>query len=248
MKNIKLTVEYDGTAYYGWQRQKKLISIQRVLEDKISCMVQEKIKINGSGRTDAGVHAIGQVANFITDSNVPVEKIPFILNHLLPDDILIKKAEEVGRDFHARFSAIGKLYHYYVFEIAHDQYYPSFLLNKYVYCINKRVDIVKMKKASQVLLGENDFTSFACSGSSFVNPVRNLTRINIARNGRIVCFQMEANAFLYKMVRGIVGTLLEIGQGKIDSNRMNGILKAKDRREAGTTIPAKGLFLMRVKY
>ncbi|MEA2021353.1 MAG: tRNA pseudouridine(38-40) synthase TruA, partial [Candidatus Caldatribacteriota bacterium] len=213
-----------------------------------SKMTNEEIKIKGSGRTDAGVHALGQVANFKTNSNIPIQKIPFTLNNLLPDDIRIKRAEEVDNDFHARYSATSKIYHYYIFNSDGDHFYPSFFLNKYVYYIRKNIDIFKMKKAGKLLLGENDFSSFSCSGSGIKNPIRNLIKINIKKNRKIICLQIEANAFLYKMVRGIVGTLLEVGQGKIDYSEIKRILEAKNRRESGKTVPAKGLFLMQVKY
>lgn len=248
MINIKLTIEYDGTEYYGWQRQKNLKSIQKTLENKISCMTREEIKINGSGRTDAGVHAFGQVANFKTNCNIPVNKIPFILNNFLPSDIRIKKAEKVNDDFHARYNATSKLYHYYIFNSDKSHLSPSFLITKYVYFIYNRLDILKMRKACKILSGEHDFSSFACSGSSFKNPVRNIKRLAIKRNGNIICFQIEANAFLYKMVRSIVGTLLKIGQCKIDCHDMKRILDAKNRSNGGISIPAKGLFLMQVKY
>ena len=248
MINIKLTIKYDGTKYYGWQRQKNLLSIQKIIEEKISKMTNEEIKIKGSGRTDAGVHAFGQVANFKTNSTIPIKKIPFILNNLLPDDIKIKRAEKVDNDFHARFSAVSKIYHYYIFNSGKDNFYPSFLLNKYVYYIYRKIDILEMKKAGKLFLGEHDFSSFACSGSVIKNPIRDFKKIDIKENGRIICFQMEANAFLYKMVRVIVGTLLEVGQGKIDYREIKGILETKNRREGNKIVPAKGLFLMQVKY
>jgi len=248
MINVKLTIKYEGTKYYGWQRQKNFLSIQKIIEEKVSKMTNEEIKIKGSGRTDAGVHALGQVANFKTNSNIPIQKIPFTLNNLLPDDIRIKRAEEVDDDFHARYSAISKIYHYYIFNSDRDHFYPSFFLNKYVYYIHKNIDILKMKKAGKLVLGEHDFSSFSCSGSGIKNPIRNLKKINIKKNRKIICFQIEANAFLYKMVRGIVGILLEVGQGKIDHHEIKRILEAKNRRESGKIVPAKGLFLMQVKY
>src|SRR5665648_140118 len=193
MTNIKLTIEYEGTKYYGWQRQKSFLSIQGILEEKISQITQEKIILNGSGRTDAGVHALGQVANFNTNSSIPLVELPFILNRMLPLDI-------------------------------------------------------RMKKASKFLQGEHNFRSFACSGSGIGNYKRTIKNISIIKKGNIFCFCLEADAFLYKMVRSIVGTLLEVGQGKINYLEIKKILEAKNRKMAGKTVPAKGLFLMKVNY
>jgi len=248
MINIKLTIEYEGTKYYGWQRQKSLLSIQGILEEKISQITQEKITLNGSGRTDAGVHALGQVANFKTNSSIPLMELTFVLNRMLPLDIRIKKAERVDNNFHARYSAVSKIYHYYVLNSNQNNNYISIFLRNYVYCIYENIDLGEMKKASNYLQGEHDFTSFACSGSRIRNWKRRIKNISIIKKGNIFCFHLEADAFLYKMVRTIVGTLLEVGKGKIDYLEMKKILEAKNRKIAGRTVPAKGLFLMKVKY
>ncbi len=248
MINIKLIIEYEGTKYYGWQRQKNLLSIQGILEEKISQITQEKIMLNGSGRTDAGGHALGQVANFKTNSSIPLVELPFILNRMLPLDIRIKKAERVDDNFHARYNAVSKIYHYYVLNSnLTNNYLPIFLRN-YVYCVYDKINLKEMKKASEFLQGEHDFTSFACSGSKIINWGRNIKDINITRKGNIFCFHIEANAFLYKMVRTIVGTLLEVGKGNINYLEIKKILEAKNRKMAGKTVPAKGLFLMKVNY
>lgn len=248
MINIKLTLEYEGTKYYGWQRQKSLLSIQGILEEKISQITQEKIILNGSGRTDAGVHALGQVANFKTKSSISWVKLPLILNRLLPLDIRIKKAEGVDDNFHARYSAVSKIYHYYVLNSNLNNNYLSIFLRNYVYCIYKKINLEEMKKASIFLQGKHDFASFACSGSRIRNWERIIKDINIIRKGNIFCFHIEADAFLYKMVRIIVGTLLEVGKGNINYLEVKKILEAKNRKMAGKTVPAKGLFLMKVKY
>jgi len=248
MKNIKLIIEFDGTHYNGWQRQKKQISIQKVLEDKISSMTQEDVMINGAGRTDAGVHAIGQVANFKTNSNIPIDRIPEVLNNLLPDDIRIKRAEKVNNDFHARHCAISKLYFYNVFVGSKKRLYPSILLNKYVHYVYNDLNLYKMREAGKLLIGEHDFSSFACSGSSFRSSIRTINRLVVKKNGNLIRFEIEANAFLYKMVRSIVGTLLEMGYSRMNYLNMKNILKERNRSKAGITIPAKGLFLMQVKY
>ena len=248
MINIKLTIEYEGTKYHGWQRQKSLLSIQGILEEKISKITQEKISLNGSGRTDAGVHALGQVANFKTNSSIPLMELTFVLNRMLPLDIRIKKAERVDNNFHARYSAVSKIYHYYVLNSNQNNNYISIFLRNYVYCIYENIDLGEMKKASNYLQGEHDFTSFACSGSRIRNWKRKIKNISIIKKGNIFCFHLEADAFLYKMVRTIVGTLLEVGKGKIDYLEMKKILEAKNRKIAGRTVPAKGLFLIKVKY
>ena len=248
MINIKLTIEYEGTKYHGWQRQKSLLSIQGILEEKISQITQEKITLNGSGRTDAGVHALGQVANFKTNSSIPLMELTFVLNRMLPLDIRIKKAERVDNNFHARYSAVSKIYHYYVLNSNQNNNYISIFLRNYVYCIYENIDLGEMKKASNYLQGEHDFTSFACSGSRIRNWKRRIKNISIIKKGNIFCFHLEADAFLYKMVRTIVGTLLEVGKGKIDYLEMKKILEAKNRKIAGRTVPAKGLFLIKVKY
>ena len=248
MVNIKLNIEYEGTQYCGWQRQKGLLSVQEVLEEKISQITREKIKLIGSGRTDAGVHALGQVANFKTDSTIPLVKLPSILNRLLPLDIRIKKAERVDNSFNARYSAVSKIYHYYIFHYQKNEYYPPLFLRNYVYCYYGLIDLEKIKKAIVFLHGEHDFSSFTCSGSKIKDKVRNIKRIVIYKRGNIICFHFEADGFLYKMVRSIVGTLLEIGCCKINYLEIKKILEAKNRKIAGKVVPAKGLFLMSVKY
>lgn len=248
MTNIKLTIEYEGTQYCGWQRQKGFLSIQEILEEKISQITQEKIKLIGSGRTDAGVHALGQVANFKTHSNIPLIKLPLILNHLLPLDIRIKKAERVDNSFHARYSAVSKIYNYYILNYHKNEYFPPLFLRNYVYCIYGKISLERIKKAITFLHGEHDFSSFACSGTNIKNKVRTIKEITVNKKGNIICFHFQANAFLYKMVRTIVGTLLEAGYGKIDYLEVKKILEARDRKMAGKVVPAKGLFLMQVKY
>ncbi len=248
MINIKLIIEYEGTKYYGWQKQKDLLSIQGILEDIISQITQEKITLNGSGRTDAGVHALGQVANFKTNCSISLVELNFILNRMLPLDIRIKEVKRVDNNFHARYSAVSKVYHYYVLDSHQNNSYVPIFLKNYVHCVYKNIDLEKMKKASKFLQGEYDFTSFACSGSRIGNYTRNIKDISIIKKGKLFCFQIEANAFLYKMARTIVGTLLEVGNEEMNYLEVKKILEAKNRKMAGRTVPAKGLFLMKVKY
>lgn len=247
--NIKLLIEYEGTRYYGWQRQKGFPSIQEILEKKISQITAEKVVLYGSGRTDAGVHALGQVANFHTKyTTLSIPKIPKVLNSLLPSDIRIKKAEEVEENFHARYNAVSKVYHYYVLDNYQGNSYVPIFLRNYVLVIYRKVDLDKIKEATSFLLGEHDFTSFASTNNSKQNPVRIIKEARVFKKGDIICFHLEANSFLYKMVRTIVGTLLDIGYGKLNPSDLEKILQAKDRRCAGKVVPAKGLFLMRVNY
>jgi len=248
MINIKLSIEYEGTRYYGWQKQKNLLSIQGILEDRISQITQEKTTLNGSGRTDAGVHALGQVANFKTNSSIPLIELPLILNRMLPLDIRIKKVEMVDDNFHARYSAVSKIYYYYVLNSSLNNNYLSIFLRNYVYCVYKKINLEEMKKACKFLHGKHNFTSFACSGSRIRNCERTIKDINITKEGNLFCFHLEADAFLYKMVRTIVGTLLEVGEEKINYLGVKKILEAKNRKIAGKTVPAKGLFLMKVNY
>jgi len=249
MINIKLTIEYEGTKYHGWQRQKNSLSIQEILEEKISQITKERIKLIGSGRTDAGVHALGQVANFKTNSSLPWTRLPLILNVLLPLDIRIRKAEMVDDNFHARYSAISKIYHYYILNYPKNNYYLPIFLRNYVYWVYKKINLEEIRKASNFLRGEHNFSSFACSGSRIKNRVRNIQEITVTKKkGSIICFHLEANAFLYKMVRTIIGTLLEVGSGKKSYLEIKKILEAEDRKVAGKPVPAKGLFLMKVNY
>jgi len=248
MLNIKLTIEYEGTQYCGWQRQKGFLSIQEILEEKISQITQEKITLYGSGRTDAGVHALGQVANFKTNSTIPWIKLPLILNHLLPLDIRIRKAERVDDSFHARYSAVSKIYYYYILNYRKNDYYPPLFLRNYIYYLYGEINLENIKKAIKFLHGEHDFSSFACSGNNIKNKIRTIKEITVNKKRNILCFHFEANAFLYKMVRTIVGTLLDVGYGKINYLEVKKILEAKDRKTAGRVVPAKGLFLMKVNY
>jgi tRNA pseudouridine38-40 synthase len=261
MRNIKLVIEYDGTNYHGWQIQPNSITIQGVLEDKLSMITKSWAKITGAGRTDAGVHALGQVANFGTDSKMKPEDFKAALNSVLPKDIVIKHVQEVDADFSARYSAKSRTY---VYTILNETTHSAFLWN-YTHFFPYPIDLYSMTEACKVLLGAHDFSSFASTG----DPVRSFVRIvtdarildtenlmldtgcrmpvfNMKR--RLIHFIIEANGFLRCMVRAIAGTLLEIGRGKIPYEKMQEILEARDRKTAGPNLPAKGLCLVRVKY
>lgn len=245
MRNIKLTLEYDGTCYHGWQIQPNSRTIQGVLEEKIGVITGQRISLIASGRTDAGVHALGQVANFKTESSIPLEAIKRGVNSLLPDDIAIKRVDTVSDDFHARFSAKSKLYEYRIF----NNPVLSPIERNFSWHILQRLDLSKMQKAAEALLGTHDFSSFRSAQTDNLNPVRSMMAVEIKKKkNHIVSLRMRANAFLKQMARNIVGTLVDVGRGKIEPEEFRGILEARDRTKAGMAAPPNGLFLVEVEY
>jgi len=245
MRTIKLTIEYDGTHYLGWQVQPKGATLQGVLEEKLSFLTNEKIDLLGSGRTDAGVHALGQVAHFKTESQLDVQTIQKALNSLLPSDIVIQKVEEVDEGFHARKQSKSKTYEYRIL----NRNIRSAFHRGYAWHIPQMLNIGEMRKATRSLMGEHDFSSFQSVGSPKRTAVRKVTRAEWkqSRDG-FLRFEIEANGFLKQMVRAIVGTLIEVGRRKITSEEFQKILDSRDRKNAGPTAPAHGLFLKEVKY
>ncbi|MGQ3685316.1 MAG: tRNA pseudouridine(38-40) synthase TruA [Candidatus Loosdrechtia sp.] len=244
MRNIRLLIEYDGANYAGWQWQKNEKTIQETLSYAIEQVVQEKIILYGASRTDAGVHAVGQVANFRTHSVIPSQRLVYAINYYLPPDITVKKAADVPESFHAQYCAGSKIYRYTLFNS-----WIRTSLNRnfcYVYGFQLRMD--KMITAAGYLTGTHDFTSFTTKARGEKNRIRTIKRLDIKREGEKVFFTIEADGFLYNMVRTIVGTLLETGRGKIKPAEVNDIVSAKDRKRAGPTAPAMGLCLMEVKY
>jgi tRNA pseudouridine38-40 synthase len=245
IRNIKMILEYDGTRYHGWQRQANRLTVQEVLEEGISTITQEDIRVIGSGRTDAGVHAVGQVANFRTNSNIEERGLHKGINSLLPWDIVVKELAETNASFHARYDAKSKIYLY--------QIYPgsvrSALYSHYAWFIREPLDIEKMKETAALLQGTFDFSSFCAANCGIKNHVRTVMAVDIAidRSG-MVKFCIEADGFLKYMVRNIVGTLADVGRGKLSSSELMIIVEAKDRKRAGDTAPAHGLFLKEVKY
>jgi len=245
MRNIKLLIEYDGTNYLGWQVQPKGPTIQGILEERLGLLTGEKIRLFGSGRTDSGVHAIGQVAHFKTESSMETHRMQRALNSLLPPDIMIQKMEEVEESFHARKHSKSKVYEYRIL----NRDLRSVFHRGYVWHIPQRLDFKEMGKATQYLTGEHDFSSFRSVGSPTRTTVRKVTRAEWKR-GRsgLVRFEIEANGFLKQMVRAIIGTLVEVGKGKMSAVEFRRILESKERSKAGPTAPAHGLFLKEVKY
>jgi len=260
MRNLKLEIEYDGENYCGWQvqrRNKHKRSIQEVLEKALQKILQEKIRIIASGRTDAGVHAQAQIANFKTNSKIPPKKLQKALNALLPDDIAITRAEEVNSDFHSRFCAKTKAYRYTIL----NRSYRCALLKDKVYFYPYPLDISLMRREAKYLLGRHDFKSFCASGSDAKDTVRTIKNVTVKKfpyqlsaisyqqtDCPVIVIDIEANGFLYNMVRNIVGTLIEIGRGKFPAGSLKKILLAKNRKLAGPTVPAGGLCLLKVKY
>lgn len=244
MRNILLTIEYDGTNYHGWQRQKNAVSIQQLIEKAIEKITGSKANLIGSGRTDSGVHALAQRANFKTEARIPAERIPFALNSCLPPDIRITGAEEVAHDFHARYDAIGKKYRYRIY----NSEIPSAIHRNYSCFIPERLDIDRMKEASMYILGSRDFSSFCGSGSFAKSRVRNVELLEIEKKGKFIDIIIRADGFLYNMVRIIAGTLVEVGKGSMPPHHVRDILDKRDRRFAGPTLPPQGLFLEEVYY
>jgi len=245
VRNIKLTIEYDGTAFHGWQIQPGLETIQGVIRERIAQITQGEANLIGAGRTDAGVHALGQVANFQTASTIDLTALQRGLNSLLAPDIVITGIEEAEEDFHARFRARSKTYEYHIL----NRSYPSALLRAYAWFIPHQLDLAAMEGCGRLLIGSHDFSSFRASGDESRHSIREVIRLEIERReDDLIVIVIEANAFLREMVRSIVGTLVDVGRGKTSLEEFKEIFEARDRRKAGMTAPAQGLFLVEVKY
>ncbi|MBE9546602.1 MAG: tRNA pseudouridine(38-40) synthase TruA [Proteobacteria bacterium] len=245
MRNLKIIVEYDGTGYHGWQRQPHDITIQQTLEEKFGIITQEEIKLIGSGRTDAGVHAAGQVANFRTETRIGERNLLMGANSLLPGDVVIKDLTEVDEGFHARYDAKSKVYLYQILNSP----FPSALYRNYSWFINSLLDIDMIRTAALQLIGTHDFSSFCAANSDTVNHVREVMDVNVRReDGGMIKFFIEADGFLRHMVRNIVGTLVDVGRGKLSTSGFLDIMESRDRKMAGITAPPQGLFLIEVKY
>ena len=243
MKRIGLVVAYDGTNYCGWQTQPNGITVQGVLNETLSELLGEKIETIGASRTDAGVHAMGNVAVFDTDTRIPGEKISYALNQRLPEDIRIVKVELAKNGFHARKSAKGKKYEYYI----DCREKPDVFSRRYCYHYPEKLDIEAMRDATRYLIGPKNFTSFT-DDKECKDPVRKITNIKIVRSGEKVRITYYGTGFLYHMVRILTGTLLEIGAGKRDASMLPVVIAAEDRSLAGFLAPARGLFLRKVYY
>ena len=245
MRNIKLTIEYDGKDFNGWQKQPNKLNIQGTIEEAIKRITGEEIDLMASGRTDAGVHAFGQVANFKTNSNIPIEKIPIAINTNLKKSIRIVDAQEVDERFHSRLSCKRKTYRY----VINCGKYESAIYRNLETYVPFKLDVKKMQEAAKYFEGEHDFKAFKASGTSSKSSVRTIYKANVIpqKNDRIF-IELTGNGFLYNMVRIIAGTLVEVGEEKIEPDRIPEIIDSKNRENAGKTLPAKGLFLLNVEY
>ncbi|PIQ88577.1 MAG: tRNA pseudouridine(38-40) synthase TruA [Candidatus Omnitrophica bacterium CG11_big_fil_rev_8_21_14_0_20_42_13] len=260
MRNIKFTIEYDGTNYCGWQVQnrpkaegRRPKTIQETIENVLKKIFQHKLELIASGRTDSGVHAIGQVANFKTGSKIPVLNIQRAVNSLLPQDISIKEARDAPLDFHSRFSAKSKTYRYLIL----NQPVRCVFLHKRAYFTPFTLNISRMRSAAKLFLGRHDFKAFCASSSSAKNTVRTIKKIIIRKTfncppftmrSPLISIDITADGFLYNMARSIVGTLIEVARGKIEKGVIRVILTSPDRSLIGPTAPANGLYLLNVQY
>lgn len=245
MRNIKLLIEYDGTNYHGWQRQPGLLTIQQIIEDAIERITGNKTPLLGSGRTDAGVHALGQVANFKTDSNIELNNIDKALNSMLPDDIVILKAEEADLDFHSQYDSLNKTYIYKILNRTN----PSALNQKRVWHIPYKLNVRAMQNASTNLVGEHDFCVFSKTGSGVKTTVRKVLGAEFAiMDNDLIEFHIQATGFLKGMVRLIVGTLANIGKEKITETEFEQIIKTGNKHKFIKSAPSHGLYLAKVNY
>ena len=245
MRNIKLTIEYDGKDFNGWQKQPKKLNIQGTIERAIEQVTKEEVMLNASGRTDAGVHALGQVANFKTNSQIPIEKMAIAINTNLKRSIRIKKAEEVDERFHSRLSCKRKTYRY----IINNSEYGTALYRNLETNIPMKLDVEKMQKAAKFFEGEHDFKAFKASGTSSKNSVRTIYKAEVKQmpEDRIY-IELTGSGFLYNMVRIISGTLVDVGVGKIKPEEIPYIIKEGKRELAGKTLQPQGLYLVKVEY
>lgn len=244
MKNYKLTLEFDGTSYYGWQRQPNVITVQQKVEEAIEAIFCCYIEINGVSRTDAGVHAREFVVNFKSQKAIAPFKLIGALNAKLPDDIVVTNCEEAALEFHARFSSIGKTYSYTV--INREQ--PIAIGRNYGYYCRNPLNVDEMMRASRYFIGIHDFSAFRNLGSVVKDNIRTIKEINIIKDMDTIKFYISGDGFLYNMVRIMVGTLIEVGKGKRKAEDIESILLSKDRRLAAKVVPACGLCLEKVEY
>lgn len=246
MKNIKLIIEYDGTNYSGWQRQKQnnVITIQEEIECAIEKITGEKTQITGSSRTDAGVHAKGYIGNFYTDSKISVEKFTGAINSKLPLDIVILHSIEVPYEFHSRYNSKGKRYSYTIL----NRRESVAVGRNYIYNHKKILDVDAMKLGALYFIGTHDFSAFKNLGSSVKTSVRTISQLDIIKDEDLIKIYIAADGFLYNMVRIIVGALIRVGEGKIEPNEIKNIIESKDRAKAGKSAPPGGLCLEEVFY
>lgn len=244
-RNIALKVAYDGTAYHGFQRQSPpVVAVANVLEKKLAPIFGDTIELAAAGRTDAGVHAYGQVVNFFTDGTIPVGNIVRAANSLLPDDIVVKAAAEAPRDFSARHSTRSKTYLYHI----HQGSTPDPIKVRYAWHIREPLDTHAMGEALKEIEGTHDFSSFRAAGGKPMSPIRTMYEAELKEEGEDITIRIHGSGFLYHMVRNLVGTLANVGKGRLTVEDFRQILAAKDRQKASPTAPAQGLYLLEVCY
>jgi tRNA pseudouridine38-40 synthase len=244
MRNLRLTVSYDGTDFSGWQTQPGRRTVQQTLEEALERLTGQRARLNPSGRTDAGVHAVGQVVNFYTTTHIPAERFTRAVNAHLPPDVIVRDSADAPLSFDANKDARRKLYRY----VIHDGPVPDVFLRRYACHWNQRLDAAAMARAAHCLVGRHDFHSFETEWPNRLSSVRTISHLTVNRAGEQVWLDVEADGFLYNMVRSIAGTLINVGRGYWPEEKVAEILRAEDRREAGPTAPPQGLFLMRVTY
>lgn len=246
-----MTVEYDGVGFHGFQRQRigshpeqDLRTVQGVLEAALASLSGERVHVTGAGRTDAGVHALGQVVNCFTSSRIPIDRFAQAMNTRLPPDLVVRDAQEAESTFHARFDAVAKVYCYAFY----CRRAPSPFWRRYSLFVPQPLRVEAMRTAAKHLVGTHDFSSFQAAGSAVQSPVRTMSRCTVIQRGELVFLWVKADGFLYNMVRIIAGTLLEVGLGRRHPNEVQSVLMARTRSAAGPTAPAHGLCLVRVVY
>lgn len=245
MRNIRMLLQYEGTRYQGWQRQSSTDNtIQGKLETLLSRMCGETVELSGSGRTDAGVHALGQVANFHTECDLSTEEMLAYINRYLPEDIAVTELCEAAPRFHSRLNARGKHYEYHIV----NSEIPDVFWRRYALQVPEKLDVDAMRQAADFLLGEHDFKSFTSAKKSRKSTVRRIDEIRIDEEGSLLRFSFEGNGFLHHMIRILMGTLLEVGMGKRTPESVADVLAARDREQAGPLLPAKGLILVEVYF
>ncbi len=244
MRNIKLIIEYDGKGFIGWQKQPSKLNFQGEIERAIGEITGEEIELIASGRTDAGVNSIGQTANFKTNSNLPVEKFPIAINAKLKKSIVVQSAEEMDESFHSRYCVKSKMYRYTI----NNSKYGSAIYRDMEYHFPIELDEKKMNEAAKHFEGEHDFKAFKASGTSSKNSVRTIYKADVYRDGDRIYIELTGSGFLYNMVRIISGTLVDVGIGKIKPEDIDRIIESQKRENAGKTLPARGLCLVKVNY
>ncbi|MDO4451866.1 MAG: tRNA pseudouridine(38-40) synthase TruA [Lachnospiraceae bacterium] len=244
MRRVKLTIAYDGTNYCGWQVQPNGITIEEVVNKALSKLTGENIVVIGASRTDSGVHAMGNVAVFDTNTTIPPERIAMAVNRILPEDIVVVKSEEVPLDFHPRYCDCEKTYEYHIVNTR--ILIPTKRLTNYF--VSYELNIEKMREGASYLVGEHDFASFCNIKTDVESTVRTVKELEILKNGNEITIRISGNGFLYNMVRIIVGTLIRVGRGFYEPKQVKEILEAKNRKAAGVTAPPHGLMLMEIRY